>query len=183
MKIIARIFGLFFGFMVSIWGVMICFLSMFSNSVLMWMLSITLIISSIGSIFTYGEKKDLGLIDKWTLISSEISFALGIILVNTNFLEIAEFSILEIILCLWLLSLFITRIGKSIFVYKINRVINKKTPSTKRWWLILVFGVILGINAIFCGLNFFLKFMSVQLLMGLGMLVSGIDLLVSQFED
>ena len=182
MKIIARIFGILFGAMVIIWGIMTMFLPNITYSILMWMLSITLIISSMGSIFTYGEKKDLGLFDKWTLIGSEISFALGVILVHINFLKILDIEILEYILAVWLLTLCVTRIGKSIFVYKVNRAINKKTPSTKRWWLILVFGIIQGIISIICFINALVP-ISISLLMGLGMLISGIDLLVSQFEN
>ena len=183
MKIVARIFGILFAFMIIMWGLMTTFLSNIENSILMWILSITLIISSIGSIFTYGEKKDLGLVDKWTLAGSEISFALGAILININFLQLFEIGIITYVLAIWLFELGVTRIGKSIFTFKINRAINKKTPTTKRWWVTLVLGIVMGIFSILSLISAFTAILNTQVLMGCGMLISGIELLLSQFED
>ena len=183
MKIVARIFGILFAFMMIMWGLMVMFLPDLTNSILLWILSITLLISSMGAMFNYGEKKDLGLIDKWSLTSSGISFALGVILVNINILQIFGSKIIGYILAIWMISLCITRIGKSIFTFKINRAINKKTPSTKRWWVTLLIGIVLGVISLLCIVSEFVVFLQIELLMGLGMLISGSDLLLSQFED
>lgn len=183
MKIIARLFGVMFGFMMIIWGLMITFLRDLSPTTLLWMLSLNFIISSIGSIFTYGEKKDLGLVDKWTLIGSGISFALGIMLVNTNFLQIIDANILEYSLGVWLIAMCITRIGKSIFVFKINRALNKQTPTSKRWWVTLAIGILLGIIGIVCFITPFAVILGSGVLLGISLFIAGIDLLISQFEE
>ena len=183
MKIIARLFGILFGFMMVIWGLMVMFLNDTSTATLLWMLSINFIIASIGSIFTYGEKKDLGLVDKWTLLSSGISFAFGIVLVNSNFIQVFEFNILNYMLGTWLIAMCVTRIGKSVFVYKVNRALNKKTPSSKRWWVILAIGVVFGILGILSFVSSLITIFSSGILLGISLLIAGADLLMSQFEE
>lgn len=183
MRIIARIFGIMFGFMMIIWGIMTTFLTDLTFKTYLWMLSLNFIIASIGSIFTYGEKKDLGLVDKWTLVGSVISFSLGVILVNMNFLEIVDASFLLFALGAWLLTLSITRIGKSIFIFKVNRALNKKTKTSKLWWLILVLGLLFAVFSILCFVGSALNVIPDGIIMGFSILFVGIDLLNSQFEE
>lgn len=183
MKIVARIFGIMFGFMIIIWGIMLTFLGDIDSVTILWMVSLNMLIASMGSIFTYGEKKDLGLADKWTLAASVISFAIGVSLVNMNFLQIFESQLLKYVFGLWLIALCVTRIGKSIFIYKLHRALNKKTSTSKRWWTILLLGIVIGLIGLSCFINPVTNFITIQVLVGIGTFIIGIDLLISQFEE
>ena len=183
MKIIAKIFGILFGIMTIVWGVTCSSISWLPEITISWVLGVNMIIVSMGSILNWGEKKDLGLVDNWTLAGSVISFSLATILIELNVFFTIQNPIMIYIFSVWEMFTGITQIGKSILFYKINRALNKQTPTSRRWWIILILGVIISIIGFISFFESVVNTLKLGNIVGFGIFVTGIDLLISQFEE
>lgn len=148
--------------------------------VIAWIIGFNMVFDAIGNIATWNRRRKAGIADGWSLASAIISLCFGVILLISDALQLTVDIFLVYFASVWLLSQGILRISMSIKLQRVHSALNTEVVGRK-WWVVLLMGILMVAVSIFCFIYPGTMAVAIGACMGMAVLVSGCNLVVSAF--
>lgn len=148
-------------------------------SMLGWLSGFAIIISGISAVFRYASGKDGRSV--WELIGGIAGILFGGFIVVNAFAQFATNIVIAYAAALWLLIYGIAGIAEALNL----RRINLELPSefrTAGWLVVMILGVVTAVIGVICIFQPMITMLSVGLLIGVSILISGIKTLVLSIQ-
>ena len=141
-----------------------------------WIIGINMIADAIGNIFTWKGRKEEGLADSWTLAGAIVSLIFGIVLIGSNAMQLSVELFVAYMAALWLVVIGILRLVRSVKLHQFHKAFNTKVIA-RRWWVVMLNGILLIAAGVFGLMNPAMTAVAIGTMMGLNIVVAGINLI------
>ena len=168
-----RIITIIFGVLLVVGGFYCMFAPVATYSALAWLIGLAMVAEGVASVITWKRRRDLGYANGWTLAGSIISIVLGVILLGSYAMQIALDAFIAYLIAIWLVVAGITRIVAAIAVRS-----SEGQEGAKGWIGQIVLGVLIVIVGILCIFNPLAIMAGVGMMLGISVVLVGIDLVV-----
>lgn len=148
-------------------------------SMLGWLAGFAIIISGITAIFRYASGKDGRSV--WEMIGGIAGVLFGGFIVINSFAQFATNMVIAYAAALWLLISGITGIVEALNLRKINQELPNAF-RTASWLLVMILGVATAVIGVICIFQPMITILSVGLLIGVSILISGIKTLILSIQ-
>lgn len=149
---------------------------------MVWLIGVVMFFHAIEDMVTYSERKQLGIANGWNLAGSIISFICGLAIIVSGYAEFVTGITLLYFLFTWLI---IAGIINIIIAFKIKKLKNTGDPALnyvgKKWGWQLVLGILVVIAGCFGFAHPFFSMLSIGMIVGIDIMVSGINMMVKAF--
>lgn len=174
-------FSVILGILLIIGGLFCIFSPVLTYSSLAWIIGFSMLINAIGDICAYSENKELGFADGWTLAGAIISILFAIILCVSNILQLAVISFIAIFVGIWVLVRGVMNIATAVKIHKYRKTIPEENRGHV-WLVSLIMGILMAAIGVLSLFNPIIVALTIGILMGIEILLSGVRLLTSAFE-
>lgn len=142
---------------------------------LSYVIGVTMIIDAIANIILWTDLKNAGYADGWSLAGAIISLICGIVLVGSLVMQLAVTNFMLYLAAAWLLALGIVRI---VIAFKLKKAGEQYRSRflAKRWWLVLIAGILLVLCGIFSFINPTALMIVIGINIGLAIILAGVAL-------
>lgn len=172
----SRIITLLLGIVMIITGVYCLFTPMMTYMTLGYIVGFNMVMDAIGGIVTWSDRKKAGQADGWTLAGAIISLVFGIVLLGSTALQLVVDAVIVYIAAAWLIVIGILRIVHAAKVHKLRKALDAEILG-KRWWLMMLIGILLVIGGILSFINPTGLIIAIGILFGLNIIVAGANLI------
>lgn len=148
-------------------------------SMLGWLAGFAIIISGITAIFRYASGKDGRSV--WEMIGGIAGVLFGGFIVINSFAQFATNMVIAYAAALWLLISGITGIVEALNLRKINQELPNAF-RTASWLVVMILGVATAVIGVICIFQPMITILSVGLLIGVSILISGIKTLILSIQ-
>ncbi len=149
---------------------------------MIWVIGFVMFFSAIENIVTWSERKAAGIANGWSLASAILALIAGLLIICSGQAELITGITLLYILFGWLIAAGVLRI---IGAFKLKGLKDSAAPAVqeaaKKWGWIVVIGVLMIIAGIFGFCHPILSAISIGLIVGVDIIVVGIELMVKAF--
>lgn len=148
---------------------------------LAWIIGFAMLVNAIGDICSYSHRHALGLADGWTLAGAIISLILALFLLFSNVMQFAVSTTLIFLAAGWMIVVGIFRIVAACKIH----AFRKNLPEEDRgflWLLTLILGILMVVGGIVGLIHPLVLAMTIGLLIGLYIILSGITLISNAFS-
>ena len=147
-------------------------------STLAWIIGFTMLISAIGDLCTYSDKKMLGLANGWDLTGSILSLVFAIVLVFSNMMQNLVNTWVIYIVAIWLIVMGILRIISAIKLHSFRKELPDQLKGD-RWLIALIAGIILIVAGVFGCIYPGAVASTIGILMSIFIIVSGLGMIAN----
>ena len=145
-------------------------------------IGISMLLDAVGRFATYIDLRKHGEKDIWMLIGAVLSIIFGIFIITDTTAQYTVDLYIAYFTALWIMSIGFTVIFSSFKVHKLHkRVIEAPIKIAKnigkRWWLLLILGILMVSFGILSILNPLVIMTSIGIFIGFGMISNGCDLI------
>lgn len=148
-------------------------------SMLGWFSGIAIIISGLSAVFRYASGKDGRSI--WELVGGIAGILFGGFIVVNAFAQFATNMVIAYAAALWLIIYGITGIAEALNLRKINQELPNEF-RTAGWLVVMILGVATVATGVICFFQPMITILSVGLLIGVSILISGIKTLILSIQ-
>ncbi len=167
-----RIFTIIMGVLLTIGGIWCMTVPLSTVTALVWIFGIFMFVRAVAEIATYRERKAAGFADGFSLAMSIISLIFGLLLIVSWKMQLVAVDVLLLFIFFWLIFGGVMSIVSAV---QLKRLFDMNPVA----------GIIIGIIMILVGMlgiaHPLVAAMSVGLIVGINIAVSGIDLVVRGF--
>lgn len=149
-------------------------------STLAWIIGFCMLISAIGDICTYSDRKAKGMADGWSLAGAIISAVFGIILLISNGMQFALNTIIAILAGVWILASGIVKIISAVKLHKFRQTLPEERRGSV-WLITLIIGILMALAGIIGFINPAVMALTIGMLMGIYILMTGVELIAVSF--
>lgn len=176
-----KILGIIGGILLIIGGCYCIATPVITFSTLGSLIGVAMIVEGALNGLTWNSRRMLGMADGWTLVGAIVSILLGTIVLGNGLLQLGIDTFIAYLVAAWLVVDGITRVAASFTLRKMYK--EQGEEAGKNWWLLLIAGILVIIMGIVCFCHPLLTMASVGLLMGMGVVSSGIGMLAVSFSN
>ena len=173
-----RIIKVILGVMLAVGGIYCMMTPITTYSVIAWLIGLAMIVEGVGGIVTWMERRRLGLANGWTLAGAIVSLVLGIALLGSYMLQFAVDAFIAYLIAIWLVVAGIARI-----VAAIGARNSQLQPGAGSMVLQIVLGVLIAILGVLCIFNPLSVVAGVGMMLGISIVVVGVDLVIAGFSS
>ena len=141
-----------------------------------YVLAISMIVDAVGSIVTWSGERKAGNANGWHLAAAIVSGIFGIVVLCSTVMQVAVDMFIAYMAAAWIIVMGAIRIALSIRMKKIRNALNAEIIG-KRWWLILIAGILMIAFGIFSLINPTALIVTIGVMIGLNIVVSGVNLI------
>lgn len=148
-------------------------------SALGWLAGFAIIVSGISAVFRYASGKEGRSV--WELVGGIAGILFGGFIIINAFAQFATNMVIAYAAALWLVIYGITGIAEAL---KLRRI-NKELPNEFRsagWLVVMILGVATTVIGVICAFQPMITMLSVGLLIGVSILISGIKTLILSIQ-
>ena len=148
-------------------------------SALGWLAGCAIIVSGFSAVFRYAAGKEGRSV--WELISGLAGILFGVFIVINGFAQFATNLVIAYAAAVWLVVYGVCGIAEALKLRKLNRALpnDLRTPS---WLIVMLLGVATAVIGVICIFQPLLTMLSVGMLIGLSILLSGIKTLILSIQ-
>ena len=174
-----KVFMIILGILVFIGGIYCIATPGMTYLSLVWFIGIMMFVFAIQAMITYGERKRLGLANAWNLISAILACICGLAIIVSFHAELVAAEMLLYILFGWLIVVGIISVIGAFGLKKLPEPAEKVVEFiTGKWWVHLLLGILLIIAGIFGFVHPLMGAISVGMLVGIEIMISGFNMVV-----
>lgn len=141
-----------------------------------YIVGFNMVLDAIGGIVTWSDRRDKGAADGWTLTGAIISLIFGVILLGSTAMQLVVDMMIVYIAAAWLVVLGVMRIVRGVKLHKVHKEFDTNLLG-KRWWLILLMGILLAVCGILSFLNPAGLMIAIGINFGINIIVAGASLI------
>ena len=172
----SRILTLLFGIAMIACGIYCLFTPVMTYMTLGYIVGVNMVIDALGGILTWSDRKKAGRADGWTLAGAIASLIFGIGLITSTALQLVVDMTIVYIAAAWLVILGIIRIIHACKLHKVRKALDAEILG-RRWWLILLIGILMVAGGIFSFVNPTGLIVAIGINFGLNIIVAGANLI------
>lgn len=172
----SRIVAFILGIVMIVSGVYCLFTPVMTYMTLGYIVGINMIIDAIGGIITWSDRKKAGRADGWTLGGAIASLVFGIVLLTSAAMQLVVDMTIVYIAAAWLVVIGVIRIIHACKVHKLRKALDAEVLG-KRWWLMLLIGILLVVCGILSFINPTGLIIAIGINFGLNIIVAGANLI------
>ena len=174
LRAISIVLGIFLVFM----GFDCMFTPSLTFSTLAWIIGFSMLISAIGDLCTYSDKKMLGLANGWDLTGSILSLIFAIVLVFSNMMQNLVNTWIVYIVAIWLIVMGGLRIVSAVKLHNFRKDLPASLKGD-RWLISLIAGIILILVGIFGCIYPGVIASTIGILMSIFIIISGLGMIAN----
>lgn len=141
-----------------------------------YIIGVSMIVDAFGRIHAWFQLKKEGQADGWLLASGILSALFGIILIADVAAQLYVDMFIAYIAATWIMVQAIITIIRALKIRKFHKVLDTRYLG-KHWWLGLITGILLVIMSVLCFVHPGIVINSMGILIGLGVIVAGANLI------
>ncbi|MBO4375481.1 MAG: DUF308 domain-containing protein [Lachnospiraceae bacterium] len=150
---------------------------------LIWFAGVMMFFYAIEALVTYSERKKMGLANTWSLISAILACICGFAIVISNYANILAAEISLYILFGWLIAAGLLSILAAFGIKKLPGDVEKAVEMIAgKWWIHVIIGILMIIAGIFGFVHPLISAMTIGLVVGVEIILSGIKMIASTFS-
>lgn len=146
---------------------------------LVWMIGIVLVVNGIANIVSWPDRKTLGLADGWSLAGAIISIVFGFVLLGSNLMQVVMDIFVAYMVAAWLLAYGIIRVVMALKIRSARKALDAR-PGTigSRWGWVLFIGIVMVVCGVIGFFNPLSLMLALGVMVGVSVIVLGVDLVV-----
>lgn len=150
---------------------------------LVWFIGIMMFVFALQSIMSYRERKKLGLANGWNLFSAILACICGILIIVSGYAELMAAEVLLYILFGWLIATGIISIFGAFGIKNLPKREERIVEVIAgKWWIHLIFGILLIISGIFGFMHPLIAAITIGMMVGIEIMITGIDMIAAAFS-
>ncbi|MBQ9043488.1 MAG: DUF308 domain-containing protein [Eggerthellaceae bacterium] len=173
MKVVTIILGV----LLALGGLYCMFTPIATYSTIAWLIGIAMIVEGVGSIITWNDRRKLGQASGLMLAEAIISIVLGVFLLGSFVLQFSVDLFIAYFIAIWLVIAGIARI-----VAAVNARNSQDQQTASGWVGHIVLGVLIILLGILCIINPLSVMAGVGMMLGISIVVVGVDLVFLGLE-
>ncbi len=170
-----RIVSVILGILTIITGVYCLATPAMTYMALGYVVGLSMIVSSIGGIVAWRDRKKAGLADGWSLAGAIVSLVLGVVLVASDAMQLLVDVAIVYVVATWLVIEGVQRVVSAIRIQRARNLLNVRILGS-RWWVVLLMGTLMIVVGILSYTNPSGLVMAIGINMGLGLIIAGADM-------
>lgn len=177
MRLFGKVFGVITALLMIVEGLYCSLYPDVAALGLGWFVGASMVINALGDLFVWGSLKKAGAANGWMLAGALLSLIAGACVLGSTGVQFALDVFMAYIVAAWIILTGILRIVAAFGLRNFHWEFNTKELGAN-WWVLLILGVLLLIVGIFALVNPFVTIVAMGVLIGLSIVVAGINLLV-----
>jgi uncharacterized membrane protein HdeD (DUF308 family) len=150
-----------------------------------WLFGVLMLVEGVATVATWSARRRERLADGWDLAWGIVSALFGLVLVCSGFARLVTAAFMVYYLAAWLVVTGVIRIVQAVRLRGVQRRIDEVTDELAtlrtRWGWVLVLGVLLALLGLLCLVHPFVAALMVGTLVGVAIVMLGVDLVVLAF--
>lgn len=173
---IFKIVGVIVGVLMIISGIYCLFAPELTYLGIGYVIGVSMLLDAIGRIYAWWQYRKAGAADGWMLAGAVLSAVFGFILIGNGAAQLSVDVFIAYMAAIWILAHAIIAIIRSFRARKLHKELNTRWIG-RRWWMTLIFGIMLCIFAILSLMNPTIIMAAIGTFIGLGIIVTGADII------
>ena len=169
-----KFFTMVLGIMMIVGGVYCMFTPAITYMTLGYILAVSMIVDAVGNIVIWSDEKKAGRANGWHLAGAIISCVFGVVLLCSTAMQLVV-DLWIAYIAAWIVVMGILRIVIAVRMKKVRNALDAEI-LVKRWWLILVIGILMVLAGILSFINPTVLMIAIGVNMGLYILFAGANL-------
>ena len=146
---------------------------------MVWVIGFMMFFHAIEEMVTYGKRKEMGLANGWNLAGAILAFLCGLMIIISAKVELLTGVTLLYVLFFWLIFAGITSIFAAFSLKKYQNSGDAVIDSvTGKWWVGIIFGILMIIAAAMGFAHPLLAAISIGLIVGFEIIVTGVNMII-----
>jgi uncharacterized membrane protein HdeD (DUF308 family) len=151
---------------------------------LVWFIGIMMFVYALQAIMTYSTRKKLGLANGWSLFAAILACICGIAIIVSGYAELVAAEMLLYMLFGWLIATGILTLFGAFGLKSLPEPAERMVEIiTGRWWIHLIFGILLIAAGIFGFVHPLVGAFTVGMIVGIEIIISGINMIATAFAS
>lgn len=176
MKGIYKVLAVVLGIVMLISGIYCLFTPGLTFLAMGWIIGVNMVLDAIGNIFTWKDRKEMGMADGWTLAGAIVSLGFGAVLLGSNAMQLSVDIFVAYMAALWVVVIGILRFIRSMKLRRFHKALQTQIIA-KRWWVVTINGILLIVIGVLGLMNPTFTMVAIGTMMGWHIVVAGINLI------